>query len=100
MFARVPEHVIDAMRDRLADRDVRSWEQRRFLPQLLEHLFARPILHLEANIDLGRLDALHVLIELGSASATRRGRDFGDAEHQSFERIAQRVRVGQARSGS
>ena len=36
----------------------RSWEQRRFLPQLLDHLFTRPILHFEANIDFCRLDAL------------------------------------------
>ena len=67
------EHVIDAMRDRLSDRDVRSWEQRRFLPQLLDHLFTRPILHFEANIDFCRLDALCVLIS--SARPMRRAVD-------------------------
>ena len=37
------EHVIDAVRNRLANRDVRAGQQRDLLSQLLEHRLARPI---------------------------------------------------------
>ena len=96
--ARAGEHVVDAMRDWLADGDVGPREQRDFLSQFLEHGFARPILHLEANIDLGGFDSLHVLIELGSARATRGGGHFRHAEHQPLESIAERVGISEARA--
>ena len=40
----------------------------------------------EPHVDLGRLDALHVLVELGAAGAPRRRRHLGHAEQQPLER--------------
>ena len=73
-------------------------QQRHLLPQLLEHGLARPVLHREPHVDLGRLDALHVLVELGAAGPARRRRHLGHAEQQPLERIAQRIGVREARA--
>ena len=85
------EHVVDAVRDRLADCDVCAREQRDLLPHLLEQRFARPVLHLETNVDLRRFHTLHVLVQFGPAGSPRRGRDFRHAEQQPLEGIAERV---------
>ena len=96
--ARAGQHVVDAVRDRLADRDVGARQQRHLLPQLLEHRLARPVLHLQADVDLRRFDALHVLVELRAAGSPRRRRHLRHAEHQPLQRVAQRVRIGEARA--
>ena len=69
--ARARQHVVDAVGDRLADRDVRAGQQRDLLTKLLEHGLRGRVLHRQAHVDLGRLDALDVLVELGAAGAPR-----------------------------
>ena len=45
--------MIDTVGDRLANGDVGSWQQGRLLTELLDYLLAGPILHFQADIDLG-----------------------------------------------
>ena len=91
--------MIDAVRDRLPDRDIRAGKQRHLLPQLLEDGFPRPLLHLQADVDLGRFDTLHVLVELGSPGAARRGRrPPGRSSSSRSSALPRRVRVGEARA--
>ena len=97
--ARARQHVIDAMRDGLADRDVRARQQRHLLAQLLQHRLARAVLHREPHVDLRGFDALDVLVQLRSARSPGRRRHLRHAEQQPFERVAQRIRVGEARPG-
>ncbi len=54
--------------------------------------------HVETHVDLGRLDALNVLVELRSAGSTCGRRDLGHRQHQPLQSVTQRIRVGQARS--
>ncbi len=95
--ARSRQHVIDAMGDRLTDRHVRSRQQGRPIANLGEHLLLRPILHFEPHVDLGRLDALHMLVELGSASPPRRRRHFGHHQQEPLQSVTKRIRIGKAR---
>ena len=77
MFARVPESMW-SMRCEI------GWPIVTFMPgssdtfcrMLVEHLVLRPVLHLEPHVDLGRLDTLHVLVELRPAGAPGRRRDL------------------------
>ena len=96
--ARPGEHVVDAVGNGLANRDVGSRQQRGLLSQLLEHCFARPVLHRQAHVDLRRFHALHVLVELGATSPPSGRGDLRHAQHQPLEGIAQRVRISEARA--
>jgi hypothetical protein len=58
-----------------------------------------PIFHLQANVDLRRLDTLHVLVEFRSTGSPGRRRYLRNAEHQTLERVPHSVGVGETRSG-
>ena len=62
---RAREHVVDPVRDRLADGDVHARNEREPLADLLQHLLLRSVLHRQVDVELGGLDALQVLVELG-----------------------------------
>ena len=84
--ARARQHVVDAVRDRLADRDVRAREQRHLLPQLLEEgLLRTDRSSVRPHVDLGRLHALHVLVEFRSSRAPGRRRHLRVREHQPLD---------------
>ena len=91
--------MVDAVRDRLADGDVRAREQRDLLSQFLEHRFAcgRSFIS-RSHVDLGGLDSLNVLVQFRAPGSPCRGRHFRHAEHQPLERIAERVRIREARA--
>ena len=69
--------MVDAVRDRLPDRHVRARQAAEAAPQLRQQLLARPLGLAQADVDLRRLDALHVLVEFGAAGAPRGGDDLG-----------------------
>ena len=96
--ARARQHVIDPVRDRLADRHVRAGQRRKPAPQLGEQLVARPLGLAQADVDLGRLDALHVLVELGAAGAARGRDDLRLREQDLLDAPADLVRLGQRRA--
>ena len=99
MFARVPDSMW-SMRCEI------GWPMVTLVPgssdtfraDLLEHhLPGRASDGVEPHVDLGGLDALHVLVQLGPSRPAGGGRHFGHAQQQPLERVAQRVRVRQAR---
>ena len=73
------EHVVNAVRNRLADDDVHAGNQREIAAQRLEEFLLGPLLHLQGHINLGRLHALGVLVQLGPALAARHAGHFRDA---------------------
>ena len=100
MFARVPDSMW-SMRCEI------GWPIVTFVPgssdtfwrNLLEHGLSRTLLHRQAHVDLRGLDALHVLVELRAPGAPGRRRHLRHAQQQPLERVAERVRVRQARAG-
>ena len=93
--ARSGQHVVDAMRDRLTDRHVGARQRRETAPQVREQLRTRPRRVAQADVDLRRFDALHVLVELGAARAARRRDDLRLREQNLLDPPANLVRLRQ-----
>ena len=74
--ARARQHVVDSMRDRLSNSSRSSPGAGKFLPQLRQQGFARPIGRPQADVDLCGFHALDMLVVLGAASAPRGRDDF------------------------
>ena len=53
----------------------------------------------QADVDLRRLDALHVLVELGAAGPPRRGDDLGLRQQDLLDAPADLVGLGERRAG-
>ena len=78
MFARVPDSMW-SMRCEIGWPIVTfvPGSPAKLAPQLGQQLLARPLALAQADVDLRRLHALHVLVELGAPGAPRRGHDLG-----------------------
>ena len=87
--------MIDAVRDRLPDRHVHAGQRREAAPQGGQQLVTRPFGLAQADVDLGGLDALHVLVELRAAGAPRRGDHFRLRQHDLLDASANLVRLGE-----
>ena len=94
---RARQHVVDAMRDRLADGDVGAGHERQPLSNLVEHDLARPPALAQPHVYLGRLHPLHVLVELGPPRPPAGGRHLGHLQEKPLDGAAERARLGQAR---
>ena len=100
MFARVPgQHVIDSVGDGLPDRDVRARQQRQAIPNLLQHDTTGTIAFPQLDVDLRRLDALHVLVALGAAGAPCGAHDLRHLEQEPLQRRAEAIGGLQAGPG-
>ena len=66
-------------------------------PQLRQQLLARPLRLAQADVDFRRLDALHVLVELGAARAPGRGHDLGLRQQNLLDPRADLVRLAERR---
>ena len=86
------------MRDRLADRHVRARQRREAAPQLGEQLGARPAGLAQADVDLRRFDALHVLVVLGAAGPPRRRDDLRLRQQDLLDAPADLVGLRQRRA--
>ena len=53
----------------------------------------------QADVDLRRFDALHVLVELGTSGAPCRRDDFGLGQQNLFDALADLVRLRERRAG-
>jgi hypothetical protein len=78
------KHVVDAVRDRLADGDVEAGDHREILAQCGKELRFGAVLHGERNFEFRGLHTLGVLIEFGAAGAAAHGGDFGKTEERLF----------------
>ena len=89
------QHVVDAMRDRLANGDVLPGSSDTF-SRLLEDASGRSFISRRTSISA---DSTPWTCSSNSARPVRRAvEDFRHTEHQSFERSRGSVRVGEARS--
>ena len=71
--------------------------QRQALAYLLEHDLAGPSLLFQPHVDLGRLDSLHVLVELGPPRPPAGAGDLGHVEEQPLDGAPEGARLGEAR---
>ncbi len=93
--AHARQHVVEPMRDRLADVDG-DRQHREPRPQIVDDLGLAPAVRLQINFDIGRMDAFGVLIQFGAAGSPpdalhlRHFKDeaFGDEAHPVETRTA------------
>ena len=86
--SRTRQHVIDAVRDRLSDRDVGARKRREAAPQRRQQLCTRPASIAESHVDLRRFDALYVLVELRAPCASGGRHYFGLSQHDLLDAAA------------
>ena len=74
-------------------------QRREAAPQIGEQFGARPARFSQADVDLRRLDALHVLVQFGAAGSSRRRDHFGLGEEDLLDAPADLVGFRQRRAG-
>ena len=94
--ARTGQHVVDPVRNRLTDRDVRTGQRRETPAQLGEQLGARPTGFAQADVDLGGLNALNVFVVFRATGAASRCHDFWLREKDLFDAASDLVRLREA----
>jgi hypothetical protein len=94
--ARPGEHVIDAVADRLADRDVRAGQHGEGLAKSRQQLLLLDV-GAQRHVELGRVHALRVLVELGPSLPAVDVRDRRILEQDLLDAPADRVGLGEAR---
>ena len=85
------EHMVDAVRDGLAQGELHPWNRGESLSDIGEELCFAAGVFAESNFDLRRLDALNVLVSLGASCAPRRRHHGGVFQERSLGEGAKRV---------
>ena len=93
------QHVVNAVRNRLADDDVHAGKEGEITPQRLKQFLLGPLLHLQGHVNLRRLDALGVFVQLGAALASRHAGYLRMREQRAFNEVAILVGLSQRRAG-
>ena len=95
--ARPRQHVVDPVGDRLADGDGGTGNERQALADVGQDGLARPAgvrqPVREPHVYLGRLDALHVLVQLRPPRPPRRSGHFRHVEQGPLDGGPERVRL-------
>ena len=92
--------VIDAVRDRLPEREGRAGHDRHAVPQVVEERLARArILWVQLHLQLVPLRALHVLVALGAPHPPRHRGDRGIGHQRLLCEPAELVALGERRAG-
>ncbi len=88
------QHVIDAVRDGLADDDAHAGQARELRAQRGQQRLLVAALHVQARLDFGRMDLLRMRIRRRATGAAR-GRDhLGMREQDVLDPLAHAVRLG------
>ena len=91
--------MIEAVRDRLADGDATTGSTRELGADVGEHLLLAALRAGQIDVDLGVVDALGVLIELGAAGAPAEALHLGNLHDQPLGDGAEAVGLGQRDAG-
>ena len=85
--------MVDTVGDRLPNDDVHAGNEGEITPQVRQELLLGALAHLETHVDLRCVNALSVLVQLGTARPAGSRRDFGLPKEDLLDHAPEFVRL-------